>query len=441
VEASETTSQLMVETEAPSNQQPAAASLHQDGTVHVESDLDFIRELSRQLGETFKKCMQCGTCSAVCSLSPDREPFPRKEMIWAAWGMKDHLLADPDVWLCYQCNDCSPRCPRGARPGDVLAAIRQQVVMHNAAPRFLGRWVNQFRYVPLLLALPIVLLGLAIMARDPLASALGFSTAAGEKIVYSYSSLFPHWMLNSFFLIFTGLVLLASVIGVRRFWRALTAGGEISGRAAPAKGLFASITAALKSVFAHKDFPQCTAAASRFWSHLGVFYGFLALTVVTLWVITSGINPLIRKDFIYPFGFWNPWKLLANLGGVAVLAGCILMIRDRFKESEHRGANTFSHWALLATLLLVVVTGFATEILHYMRLEPHRHAVYFVHLVFVFALLMYMPYSKLAHLIYRTTAMVYAERTGRKGTGPPATAGPASSGVQENVNLTGEGSS
>ena len=66
-----------------------------------------------------------------------------------------------------------------------------------------------------------------------------------------------------------------------------------------------------------------------------------------------------------------------------------------------------------APLLAVVVTGFMSEALHYARLEPHRQIAYFLHLVVVFALLMYLPYSKFAHLIYRTTAMVYAECSGR----------------------------
>ena len=94
-----------------------------EGTVVIEPDLEFIRDLSRQTGEPYKKCFQCGTCAATCPISPDMHPFPRKEMAWAAWGMKDRLVADPDVWLCHQCNDCSLRCPRGARPGDVLAAV------------------------------------------------------------------------------------------------------------------------------------------------------------------------------------------------------------------------------------------------------------------------------------------------------------------------------
>ena len=147
---------------------------------------------------------------------------------------------------------------------------------------------------------------------------------------------------------------------------------------------------------------------------MGVFFGFVSLSVVTLWIITSGVNPLLKDGFIYPWGIASPWKILANLGGLALLLGCLGMIIDRLAEGGHRGANTYYQWSLVVLLLAVLVTGFATELLHYLRLEPHRHVVYFVHLVLVFVLLATLPYSKFAHIIYRTTALLFAERTGRR---------------------------
>jgi quinone-modifying oxidoreductase subunit QmoC len=380
--------------------------------VWVESDLDFIQTLTERGGDTFKKCFQCGTCSATCSLSPDMEPFPRKEMIWASWGMKDRLLTDPDVWLCHQCNDCSIRCPRGARPGDVLAVVRRESVLHYSTPRFLGAWVRHPKYVPIMLLVPAALLGLALLARDPVERALGISKNIGEEIVFSYSSWFPHWLLNSFFGFFGLLALLAMVVGVTRFWRTIKTAGVRVGLTTPVKGLFPSIVSALKNIIAHKQFDTCTSAHSRYLSHLLVFFGFIALTLVTLWVITARYNPLIQGHFVYPFGFWYPWKILANLGGVAIVIGCITMIRQRLMDSEHVGPGTYFDWAFMLSLLIVVVTGFATEVMHYVRLEPHRHVAYFVHLVFVFGLLIYLPYSKFAHLVYRATAMVFAEYSG-----------------------------
>jgi quinone-modifying oxidoreductase subunit QmoC len=238
-------------------------------------------------------------------------------------------------------------------------------------------------------------------------------------------------LLNLFFFSFSFLVLLVAISGVVRYWRALKSAALQDPMVRPVRGLFASIVAALKSIVTHDDFSQCTKSKPRLWSHLSVFFGFVALTLVTLWVITAKHNPLVQDTFVYPFGFWNPWKLLANLGGIAVLAGCLLMIWDRVKEGDQPGANSYSDWALIGTLTLVVLTGFFTEVLHYIRLEPHRHFAYFVHLMFVFTLLMYLPYSKFAHLIYRTTAVVFAEYIGRTSRTQPARAVEAESPQKE----------
>jgi len=402
-----------------------------DRPVFVESDLNFIEALRRQAGDSYKKCIQCGTCSSTCEISPDWKPFPRKEMAWAVWGMKEPLLKDPDVWLCYHCNDCSIQCPRGARPGDVLGAVRQECIRHYSFPRFLGNWAGEPQSVLLMLGIPAALLTLALAMRGRIESAVGISTTISDKIVYSYSSMYPHWMLNSLFLFLTALVVIVSVVGVVRFWQALKSAPADVIPGAHTKGILPSIVSTVKNIITHRDFKKCTSAHSRLWSHGGVIFGFTALSVVTIWVFTSGINPLLDKDFVYPFGFWSPWKMLANVGGLALLAGCLLMIFERLRENAQTGSGSYSDWALLGLLVAVVGTGFITEVLHYLRLEPHRHLAYFVHLIFAGALILYLPYSKLAHLIYRTTAMVFAEHTGR-------TAGPQSP-LNEGEHIAKEG--
>jgi len=276
----------------------------------------------------------------------------------------------------------------------------------------LGRWVNRPHCIPLLLGISAALLTLALLARDPLADALGMAPHAGEDIVFAYSSLLPHWLLNMLFGLFTVLALLAVIAGTLRFWGAMKAALPRDRRLNPAKGLLASIATTLGKIILHDRFDLCTKARSRLLSHICVFFGFIALSLVTIWVITAPYNPLIQGEFVYPFGLWSPWKMLANAGGIALAAGCLLMSWDRLRDNERTGAGSYFDWALISALLLVVITGFITEVLHYLRLEPHRHIAYFVHLVLVLALLMSLPYSKLAHVVYRSTALVFAERFG-----------------------------
>ena len=60
----------------------------------VEPDLDFINEVGALGGEDLKKCYQCATCSSVCELAPEDAPFPRRQVLWAQWGLVDRLATE-----------------------------------------------------------------------------------------------------------------------------------------------------------------------------------------------------------------------------------------------------------------------------------------------------------------------------------------------------------
>lgn len=388
----------------------------------VRPDRQFVEALVASGGGDLKKCFQCATCSVVCELNDGIRPFPRKEMHWAQWGLKDRLVADPDIWLCYQCDDCSKHCPRGARPGDVLAAARQEAIRHYAVPRALARWANRWRSVPLLLVVPLVLLSLALAARAPLAHLLGFE--APERGFYA--AFFPHWLLIGFFSLFTGLAALACVAGVVRLWRSMTAADRAAGDRPPVAGLVTSAVRAVTEIFTHARFGKCTRRAPRRWTHLLAFYGFAALFVVTVWaVLDLYAFPLFGVPSGYPFPEQHPMKILANLGAVLLVAGAAKALWDRRGAVAEAGITTTFDRMFVWALLAVGVTGLLTEGMRLVAepsaaagLADAAYAVYLVHLTLVFALLVYLPYSKFAHVVYRTAAMVYAERTGRLG---PAT--------------------
>ncbi|MGD8837500.1 MAG: 4Fe-4S dicluster domain-containing protein, partial [Desulfobacteraceae bacterium] len=123
----------------------------------VEPDVGFITEVGKLGGQDVKKCFQCATCSVACPISPDTKPFPRKEMLATSWGLKDRLIGNGDIWLCHNCGDCSTKCPRGAKPGDVLAAVRAYAVSEYAVPKFIGKAINKPGMLPILLAIPAIL--------------------------------------------------------------------------------------------------------------------------------------------------------------------------------------------------------------------------------------------------------------------------------------------
>ena len=85
------------------------------------------------------------------------------------------------------------------------------------------------------------------------------------------------------------------------------------------------------------------------------------------------------------------------------IAACVELLVE-----ERAGKGTYSDWLFLAILLLTTLTGFLCQALRLADLPRLAYPMYVVHLVLIFFLLVYIPYSKFAHLVYRTAAMLYA---------------------------------
>ncbi|MGK7345867.1 MAG: quinone-interacting membrane-bound oxidoreductase complex subunit QmoC [Candidatus Nitrospinota bacterium M3_3B_026] len=372
----------------------------------IEPDPVFVRRVMEMGGATLKKCFQCGNCSVVCEISPDHVPFPRKEMIWAQWGLKDRLLGNADVWLCHQCNDCSTHCPRGAKPGDVMAAVRD-ISFAEYGAFGLGRFFTGAKYLPALFLIPAVIIAAAI----GIASKEGFTSM--RPIVYS--NMMPVPAIDAVFLPTVGFAALCAIISIMKLWKAMSAGspGASGSRGSVAAGAIAALAGILK----HDKLSKCVTNRPRFTAHLLTMYGFLALLATTTAVaIMYWMNKLhIAEVASTPLSLSHPVKILGNLGAILAVTGVTLIAARRFgPSSEDAGVTGFYDRNFIWILYITIITGVLAEIFRLAGAALLSFGVYYVHLVFVFSLLVYAPFSKFAHFFYRFVALTYAKTVERE---------------------------
>jgi quinone-modifying oxidoreductase subunit QmoC len=386
------------------------------GAQLIEPDLKLIREVKKAGGDTVKKCFQCATCSVVCNLSPEKKPFPRKEMILAQWGQTDKLVKDPDVWLCHQCNDCSTYCPRGARPGDVLAAIRSYIYKYFAFPSFMGKALANSKALPLLFLVPIiVLLGCVFLFAPQAPNGSFLFMQAGQPI--DFNIFLPHSSVDALFVIGNILIFAFAAVGFVRFWKALQDGSSKSNIS-----FVQALILTVKEFVLHKLFNKCEANKPRAIWHMVLFFGFAGAMVTTgcifIFVFAPHYLHLLGLEsfnsfFTVPIDLPHPVKILGALSGLALVVGGGVLVFRRWANKDNVGANGYADYFFLYIMFFTGLTGMLSWLTRLSGVPMLAYVNYFIHLVFVFVLLWYMPYSKFAHMFYRTLALTYAKRIGR----------------------------
>ena len=376
----------------------------------IEPDLNFIKDVVILGGEDLKKCYQCATCSVVCPISPDNKPFPRKEMIAASWGLKDKLVKSADPWLCHNCGDCSTRCPRKAKPADVLAAVRAQAITEYSAPKPLAKALNNPMMLPILLLVPavyILIMG-TLMGKIFNFQFLNFSpegTIVHAKMVST-------WLVDVVMLTAAGFAVAVFANGLKRFINDIhqnaLAEGKTDQKTIDAGGFIQALIRAIPTILRHAKFNECTENKARGTSHMLVLFAFIGLFIVTSIFFVAIYGLQIHG----PYSQLNPVKWLANVSGVALIIGSILLIKQRLNKPDQKSA--YKDWLLLGLVLGLGVTGMGAQLTRLAGWAAPSYTVYFIHLMLIWFTFAYLPFSKLAHLVYRTAAMTYAEYAGRK---------------------------
>ena len=386
----------------------------------AQPDLDFIHEVVGLGGDTLKKCFQCATCSVACPIAPENSPFPRKEMIAASWGLKDKLIGNADIWLCHECGDCSTLCPRGAAPGDVMGAVRSIAISEYSQPKALGKMVNDQSQLPKLIAIPAV--WLALMAfitvfmggmMDSIFGFFGIHWYHGDHgDAIAHANFISTWLVDFTFVPLMTAVTVVFALGLKRFVTDIHENAVLNGKTdkkeLDIKELVKATIRVIPTILLHKKFNECGENQSRATSHMMLLYGFVGCAVVT------GIFFVVLYIFGIPgpYSQLNPVKWLANVSGILIILGAALLIKDRMaKKSE---TSTYKDWFLLALVLGLGLTGMLSEMTRLAGAKYLTYLVYYIHLIFVFCLFAFLPFSKMAHLVYRTVALGYAEYANRK---------------------------
>jgi hypothetical protein len=329
-------------------------------------------------------CMQCATCSTVCHLSSPSRPFPRKEMLWMAWGLRDRLVRDPDIWACHYCGKCSERCPRDAHPGEAMMAMRRYATTWydwTGISRLLYRSVWwEMAALAVVAAVVVALFGAS--------GAFGRMDGAHVAMNTFIPVLWVHhadWVLAGILTFFLG----TNVLRMSRL--------VLDGQKVPLRDFLAELKLLLAQATVQARWRQGEQSI-RWRKHLILVSGYVLMFTLVMFLL-----PRLQVD-----GSHFTWISLAGYYATfAIVYYTVdaLVGRWRRREQLHRFSHA-SDWIFLILLFLTALTGILVHGFRLLDLPRTTYITYVVHLAIAVPMLVVeVPFGKWAHLAYRPMAL------------------------------------
>jgi citrate/tricarballylate utilization protein len=349
-------------------------------------------ELVREGQHVMTVCNACRYCEQYCPVFPAME----QRLTFAAADL-DYLAN-----LCHNCGECLYACQYapphefGINVPRTLATIRLQTYEEHCWPRALG---GMFRRQGVVAALALsASLAVVMFAATWLAGGRLFDPDPRGD----FYAVVPHAVLVAVFGAAGLFVAGALAIGVARFWRDIQ-GGRAS---ATATDLARGLRDALTLRHLHSTGPDCTSNEEerspwRRYFHHATFYGFLlcfaSTTVAAIYHSVFGWHA--------PYAYTSLPVILGTSGGLGLVVGPIGLFamrrhRDVALSAPDQAALDES---FIVLLLLTSATGLLLLVLRHSALMG---TLLIVHLGFVLALFLTLPYGKFVHGLYRAAALV-----------------------------------
>ena len=373
-------------------------------------DRNLYPELQRFGATDISACFNCGVCSAICPLSVDGASFPRRMSRYAQLGLREKLLASPELWSCYGCSECTDSCPTKADPASFMAAARRYAVASYDRT-----------HLAYLLATSTLFAGVFVVALVGLLAAFMYSVHKPvDGTTLAFFDFVPSDIVHNMGIVAMAVMGVAALVGVIEMVRRVLRGpkavaanttlGKVAGAAFYAVG-----TESLAQTRFRKDCADAAASgeagesrpwySQRWFIHFATMWGFLGLLGATM--ADYGLELLGIKAVGTPVPIWYPVRLLGTLAGALLIYGTTVLIVRRLRKSDRSSLHsTTSDWTFLAMLWVAGVTGFVLELALYLPQAPTwGYPMFLLHVGVAMALVLLVPFGKFAHVLYRPVAL------------------------------------
>jgi heterodisulfide reductase subunit C len=334
-------------------------------------------------------CYSCGNCSALCPLSEGDISFPRKMIRYALLGLEGKIISSPDPWLCYYCGECSETCPREADPGGLMMALRRFTIRRYSFGRIADLFYSAFASGIAWVFLSALVIIAIVLFHNP-------DMNLEEVEWLSFISLEHIHNIGIALMSFMVLAFIANTAAMAAGMRKNLPPGTFT-----VHNLKKRSMPVLRETLLQSRFSTCEGNKYRHYAHLALVWGFAGMTLATITVM--GIDyewwPISRT---VPFLLGSVFGILTFIGGSYFFYLRITRRKESAKYSHH------SDWIFLLLILLAVLSGFVMVIFKFADLPRAGYIAFAVHLVFVFNLLVSLPFTKFAHAVYRPLALFLA---------------------------------